>query len=52
MIEPKAYLVVSRYKEDVSWIKNLTSKYIIYNKGEKLPDSYNQICLPNFGANQ
>lgn len=48
----KAFLVVSRFNEDVSWINNYTSNYIIYNKGEKLPELYKQKLLPNFGANQ
>jgi hypothetical protein len=52
MIKPKAFLVISRYNEDVSWVKSLTDDYIIYNKGEVLPPEYNQIQLPNFGANQ
>jgi hypothetical protein len=52
MIKPKAFLVISKYNEDVSWVKSLTDDYIIYNKGEVLPPEYNQIQLPNFGANQ
>ena len=50
--KPKAFLVVSRYNEDVSWIKTLTDNYIIYNKGEELSSEYNQIIAPNFGGNQ
>jgi hypothetical protein len=52
MIKPKAFLVISRYNEDINWVKSLTSDYIIYNKGETLPPEYNQFQLPNFGANQ
>lgn len=52
IIKPKAFIVVSRYKEDVSWIKSLTDNYIIYNKGEELPSEYKQILASNFGANQ
>jgi len=48
----KAFLVISRFNEDVSWINDYTSNYIIYNKGEKLPKPYKQKLLPNFGANQ
>ena len=48
----KAFLVISRYKEDISWVKNLTSRYVIYNKGDVLPEEYVQIERPNFGANQ
>lgn len=50
--EPKSFLVVSRYNESVDWIKNLTDRYIIYNKGERLPNDFNQIMAENFGANQ
>jgi hypothetical protein len=52
MNKPKAFIVVSRYKEDVSWIDSLTDDYIIYNKGEELPKKYKQILAPNFGGNQ
>jgi len=52
MNKPKALLVISRYNEDISWIKPLTDNYIIYNKGEELPLNYKQLILPNFGANQ
>jgi hypothetical protein len=48
----KAFLVISRFNEDVSWINNYPSNYIIYNKGEKLPKSYKQKMVPNSGANQ
>lgn len=48
----KAFLVVSRYNEDVSWIPFYTDNYIVYNKGESLPLEYKQILAPNFGANQ
>lgn len=51
-MKPKAFIVVSRYSEDVTWLDSLTSDYIIYNKGEELPSSYNQILAPNFGGNQ
>jgi hypothetical protein len=52
MKELKAFLVISRFNEDVSWINDYTSNYIIYNKGEELPPSFKQKLLPNFGANQ
>jgi len=50
--KPKAFLVISRYKENVEWIKSLTDNYIIYNKGEELSIEYKQIVAPNFGGNQ
>jgi hypothetical protein len=52
MKELKAFLVISRFNEDISWINDYTSNYIIYNKGEELPPSFKQKLLPNFGANQ
>jgi hypothetical protein len=48
----KAFLVISRFNEDINWINNYTSNYIIYNKGEELPEQYKQKIVPNFGANQ
>jgi hypothetical protein len=52
MNKPKAFIVVSRYKEDVNWIKELTDDYVIYNKGEPLGEGFNERMLPNFGGNQ
>jgi len=48
----KAFVVVSRFNENVEWINSLTDQYVIYNKGEQLPETYKQIMSPNFGANQ
>jgi len=50
--KPKAFFVISRYKENVEWIKSLTDNYIIYNKGEELSIEYKHIVAPNFGGNQ
>lgn len=44
--------IISRYKEDVSWIKKYTDDYIIYNKGTSLPKEYNVFELDNIGNNQ
>ena len=52
MKKPKASFVISRYKEDPSWIKNYTDDYIIYNKGEPLDDNFNAVKRPNIGGNQ
>jgi hypothetical protein len=40
-------IVVSRYNEDINWIKFLNYKYIIYNKGEDI--ELDNIKLPNIG---
>lgn len=45
-------LIVSRYHEDVSWIKEYDLDYIIYNKGEDLDSSYDWIRKENAGENQ
>ena len=45
------YFVISRYKENIDWIKSYATNYLIYNKGEELV-GYNQKLQPNFGANQ
>jgi hypothetical protein len=51
MNKPEAFIVVSRYKENMDWIKSLTDNYLIYNKGESL-DEFKQQLVPNFGGNQ
>lgn len=48
----KSFLVVSRFKENVEWVHNYTNEYVIYNKGEDLPDDFKQLKQPNFGGNQ
>jgi len=41
-------IVISRYNEDVSWVKHLDFKYTIYNKGkDDIPEP--NIKLPNLG---
>lgn len=45
-------LIISRYNEDISWIKNYPYDYIIYNKGDKMSDEYNHIDVDNIGNNQ
>jgi hypothetical protein len=39
-------LIIARYNEDISWTKNLTVPFIIYNKGAYIK---NAISLPNKG---
>lgn len=48
----KAFLVVSRFKENVDWIRDYTNNYIVYNKGEDPLYNFKQIKRPNFGGNQ
>ena len=44
-------VVVARYKEDIKWTKlfNNDVDVLIYNKGEPLPEEYNQIVTENVG---
>lgn len=51
IFKPKAFFVISRFNEDVSWIKDLSDEYIIYNKGASL-DGYREKQVANFGGNQ
>jgi hypothetical protein len=44
-------IVISRYAEDLSWIKDYKFDYTIYNKGNPLDDLYS-ISKPNIGNNQ
>ena len=41
-------IIVARYNENVTWSKQFDN-VIIYNKGEKLEDGYNEISLENVG---
>lgn len=41
-------IVISRYNEDIEWSKRFPN-VIIYNKGDKLADDFNQILLSNVG---
>jgi hypothetical protein len=41
-------IVVARYNENVNWSKQFTN-VIVYNKGEKLNDTFNEILLNNVG---
>jgi len=40
--------IVARYNENVEWTKQFKN-VIIYNKGQKLSDDYNQVFLNNVG---
>jgi hypothetical protein len=41
-------IVVARYNENIEWTKNFKN-VIIYNKGNKLSDDYNEYILENVG---
>jgi len=52
MNKSKAFFVLSRYSEDVSWITEYTDDYIIYNKGTPIGGCVKELILPNIGNNQ
>ncbi len=41
-------IVVARYNENIEWTKQFPN-VIVYNKGDKMYDGYNEILLPNVG---
>ena len=41
-------IIVARYNENIEWTKELNN-VIIYNKGDNLDNSYNEIHLKNIG---
>jgi hypothetical protein len=51
--KPEAFIVVSRYKENLDWLPQLTDNYIVYNKGDNLDFEKTNvkkiIDLPNVG---
>ena len=51
-MKSKCLFVISRYNEDISWIKNYSNNYIVYNKGKDNLPGYKVQKRPNFGGNQ
>lgn len=45
-------IIISRYNEDVNWVKDYPFEHIIYNKGSKLDDTFNVLDIENIGNNQ
>ena len=45
-------VIISRYNEDISWLKDYNFDYIIYNKGMELIGDSNVINIDNIGNNQ
>ena len=48
----KCLMLVSRYKEDVSWLSDYENESLIYNKGIDDLKGLNSIQVDNFGGNQ
>jgi len=48
----KAKIIISRYKEDFSWIKEYTENYVVYNKGEPILGDSRILNVENIGGNQ
>lgn len=51
MNKPTAFFVVTRYKEDFSWIRDYTDNYMIYNKSESILDDSRIINTENISGN-
>lgn len=51
MNKPKAFFVVSNYNNDISWIKDYTGDYIIYDKSNTLEESEKVLKVENVGYN-
>lgn len=45
----KLLTVIARFKEDLSWVEELNTDVVIYNKGESFPFEYPRIDVPNKG---
>lgn len=48
----KPFFVVSRYKEDISWLDEYDNDYIVYNKGPSDIARSNVVAMDNYGGNQ
>lgn len=44
--------IISRYREDFSWIYEYTKNYLIYNKGEPIYNDFRVFNTENIGGNQ
>lgn len=45
-----AEFVVTRFNEKLDWLEGLEHLATVYNKGEPIAGTFQQICTPNFGA--
>jgi len=45
-------IIISRYKEDISWVNDYDLDHIIYNKGNEIDGNYNVLKMDNIGNNQ
>jgi hypothetical protein len=51
--KPKAFFVVSKFNEDINWLKNyVDDNYLVFNKGEPIENDYHILNVPNQGSNQ
>ena len=48
----KSKVIISRYKEDFSWIQNYTDNYLVYNKGDRIENDIKINNIENIGGNQ
>jgi hypothetical protein len=51
MKKPEAFFVVTKYEENISWIKKYTDDYLICNKGKPIRDYPLMVNVKNIGKN-
>jgi len=51
MNKPESFFVVSAWNNDISWIKDYTNDYIIFDKSDTLAADARIIKVPNYGYN-
>ena len=51
-MEIKAKIIISRFKEDYSWVEEYTDNYVVYNKGELIENDSHVLNVENLGGNQ
>jgi len=51
-MEIKAKIIISRFKEDYSWVEEYTDNYVVYNKGEVIENNNHILNVENLGGNQ
>jgi hypothetical protein len=51
MNKPESFFVVSAWNNDISWIKDYTNDYIIFDKSNTLPEGERIIKVLNYGYN-
>jgi hypothetical protein len=50
-MKPKSFFVISEWNNDISWVKDYTEDYIIYDKSNTLPEDEKILKPKNVGFN-